>query len=120
MRKRMFLLMAIVTLILNGCGYTHEVTRIFPVKDFIATEKTVVATFEIDGETHSFEFADEFIYPCEESSRIIGIETISGRGESWGYRLYLYLDGQDYATYIREKHNLPESFLKEMEVQSDV
>ena len=114
MKKRILLIMAVLMLALAGCGYSEEVTRIFPVKDFVATEKTVVATFEIDGKMHSFDFADEFIYPCEETSRIIGVGHLNRHGETQGYFLYLYLSEQDYAKYIREKYNLPEDFMKEM------
>lgn len=114
MKKRLWVLLTAVILLLTGCGPQRDVTKIFPVKDYVVTKDGITATFEMNGEIQKFDFDNMYIYPCDEESRIIGIGKENANGEVIrGLYLYLYLDEEDYAEYTRESNGLSDDFMKE-------
>ena len=102
--KKIIILCITAAVLLSGCNL-KEVTRIFPVEDFMVVGDGVIATFELDGIKNKFEFGEDYIYPCEYSSRIIaeGVENDNGFRS---YDLYLYLSKEDYTQYLYQMHGL--------------
>ena len=104
MRKIKVIMAALaISGLISGCSgeARQEVTKICPVTDWIAVDNGAVATFEMDGVTRDFEFLDEYIYKCDESSRVIGVGTQSNQWTS--LHLYLYLSKEDYDKYADKR-----------------
>lgn len=102
--KKIIILCIVAAVLLSGCNL-KEVTRIFPVEDFMVVEDSIIATFELDGIKNKFEFGEDYIYPCEYSSRIIAEGVENGNGFR-SYDLYLYLSVEDYEKYLGQRFDL--------------
>lgn len=120
MRKIKVIMAALaISGLISGCSgeARQEVTKICPVTDWIAVDNGAVATFEMDGVTRDFEFLDEYIYKCDESSRVIGVGTQSNQWTS--LHLYLYLSKEDYDKYTDNRFGIFEGTVTVVETKED-
>lgn len=120
MRKIKVIMAALaISGLISGCSgeVRQEVTKICPVTDWIAADNGAVATFEMDGVTRDFEFLDEYIYKCDESSRVIGVGTQSNQWTN--LHLYLYLSKEDYDKYTDKRFGIFEGTVTVVETKEE-
>lgn len=97
----------LIGIILISCQTLHEVTEIYPVKEYAIVGGGVEAVFEIKGlECHYF-FEESTIYPCEESSRVIIMRYLEiEEALENANAIYLYLNEAEHKEYIKEIYDI--------------
>lgn len=116
MKKKIVVLISILLMfpLLSGCYYyKSETTEIYHVKDYLIHDTGIeIWTISENGEENGFFVSKENVYPCEESSRVIGIYYVYENAFDFNdvftdlETVYLYLNKKEFEEYLKEIYEL--------------
>lgn len=92
MRKYKILSFCILFCIfISSCA--PEVSRTYPVKDYIVLEDGVIASFDVNGKEHVHKFEEWLVYPTDEENIVVALywEHLADMPED-ANEIYLYLN----------------------------
>lgn len=103
MKRIKCILVILLCLLLSGCLGAPEVSRTYPLKDYMIVDMDVVAVFIVDGKEKTYSFEEHLVYSCEEESIVTALfwEHLVDMPEE-ANEIYLYLNEEDYNKYREE------------------
>lgn len=104
----LLIVLIIISIILCCCPTVQEITKIYPLKEYVIINGGIDAVFTIKGTDVMYFFDESSIYSTEESSRIIALwyEDWESTDLQSVNEIYLYLNEEEYTAYIKEKYNI--------------
>ena len=102
-RLNKIIFIILICLFISGCGSVPEVSRTYPVKDYIVVDDEVIAVFTINEKEKTYQFEEYLINPCKGENVVKALfwEHLLDIPED-ANEIYLYLNEIDYEKYREE------------------
>lgn len=90
-KLKVILLIILICIFISSCA--PEVSRTYPVKDYIVLEDGVIASFDVKGKEHVHKFEEWLVYPTEGENIVVALywEHLADMPED-ANEIYLYLN----------------------------